>query len=235
MKPRAIICDVYRTILDILPPPENAEGRWKELYGSVFGGVITMSFADFRHRCHEEVGRVHGEARRRGVAFPEVQWPRIVATVLPGFDALDHGRQLDFLLAEQALSRGLGLLPGAAETLSEWSGRGLPLGIASNAQAYTLPELAAALGPAGVGPGIFAPDLTVWSWQLGFSKPDPCFFQTLVSRLAARGIASGEALMVGDRVDNDIRPARAAGLMTWHLHPQGDGGWEALRRQSGHG
>jgi FMN phosphatase YigB (HAD superfamily) len=36
--------------------------------------------------------------------------------------------------------------------------------------------------------------------------------------------------MVGDRADNDIAPACAAGLKTWHLHPQGDGDWNALCR-----
>jgi putative hydrolase of the HAD superfamily len=113
--------------------------------------------------------------------------------------------------------------------LRDWHGSGLPLGIASNAQAYTSHELAAHLGAAGLEPGIFAPDLVLWSWQLGFSKPDPYFFQTLVARLAARGLDPAEVLMVGDRADNDMAPARAAGLMTWHLHPQGDGDWCVLR------
>jgi putative hydrolase of the HAD superfamily len=102
------------------------------------------------------------------------------------------------------------------------------LGIASNAQAYTGPELDAGLAEASLTSAVFAPDLVLWSWQLGFSKPDPYFFQVLLARLAARGIAPGEALMVGDRADNDIAPARAAGLMTWHLQAKGDGGWAAL-------
>lgn len=44
---------------------------------------------------------------------------------------------------------------------------------------------------------------------LGVSKPDPRFYATVVERA---GVASSEVLAVGDRVDNDYEPARAAGL-----------------------
>ncbi|ACZ89586.1 HAD family hydrolase [Streptosporangium roseum] len=57
----------------------------------------------------------------------------------------------------------------------------------------------------------------------GVSKPDPAFFAKVV---AVSGREPGEILYVGDRLDNDIRPARAAGMWTalirrgpWgHLH-----------------
>ncbi len=229
MKPRAVICDVYRTILEILPAPADANARWQELGRTTFGAGKVPDLTVFNDLCRAEIARDHEDARRRGIAFPEVQWPRIVGSVLPEFAEMEASQQSDFILAGQALTRGLRLLPGAADLLRHWHEAGLPLGIASNAQAYTFDELATLLGPAGLEPGIFSPDLVLWSWQLGFSKPDPYFFQTLLARLKARGLAAGEVLMVGDRADNDIAPARAAGLMTWHLHPQGDGDWRALR------
>ncbi|SFK44116.1 haloacid dehalogenase superfamily, subfamily IA, variant 1 with third motif having Dx(3-4)D or Dx(3-4)E [Streptosporangium canum] len=57
----------------------------------------------------------------------------------------------------------------------------------------------------------------------GVSKPDPGFFAKVV---AVSGREPGEILYVGDRLDNDVRPARAAGMWTalirrgpWgHLH-----------------
>ncbi len=229
MKPRAIICDVYRTILDVLPPPPDAEARWVSLCRESFGEEPPFPLAGFLEASRAAVRKNHAIARGRGVAFPEVQWPLILTEILPGFSRLDAVSAMDFQVAEQSLSRGLGLVPGAADLLRAWQDGGLLLGIASNAQAYTLPELAAALVPAGLTPAIFAPDLVIWSWQLGFSKPDPYFFQVLLARLSARGLAPGEVLMVGDRADNDIAPAKAAGMMTWHLHPEGDGGWEDLR------
>jgi FMN phosphatase YigB (HAD superfamily) len=41
----------------------------------------------------------------------------------------------------------------------------------------------------------------------------------LTARLEARGIAPGETVMVGDRLDNDVEPARAFGWQTWLLTP----------------
>lgn len=50
----------------------------------------------------------------------------------------------------------------------------------------------------------------------GVSKPDPAFFaQTLALVETARpGVSPDEILYVGDRTDNDVLPARAAGMRT---------------------
>jgi putative hydrolase of the HAD superfamily len=46
---------------------------------------------------------------------------------------------------------------------------------------------------------------------VGFSKPDPAIFQWALNQA---GCAASEALMVGDRPDNDIAPAKALGMVT---------------------
>ena len=105
-------------------------------------------------------------------------------------------------------------MPGAAEFLSGLQNRGLLTGIASNAQSYTLAELAAA----GIDPSPFPPHLCFWSWQQGYSKPDPGVFQHLATQLATNhSIQPQEILMIGDRADNDIQPARSAGWKIWHF------------------
>jgi FMN phosphatase YigB (HAD superfamily) len=48
------------------------------------------------------------------------------------------------------------------------------------------------------------------------------------ARLAARGICPGEILMIGDRLDNDIAPARAQGWQAWQVGRQEDAGWASL-------
>jgi FMN phosphatase YigB (HAD superfamily) len=54
-------------------------------------------------------------------------------------------------------------------------------------------------------------DLVATSDDWGVSKPDPGFF----ARLAGSApYASSEILYVGDRLDNDIRPASRAGMHT---------------------
>jgi HAD superfamily hydrolase (TIGR01549 family) len=54
-------------------------------------------------------------------------------------------------------------------------------------------------------------DLIGTSDDWGASKPDPAFFERVAEAVP---FEIGEVLYVGDRVDNDIRPAAAAGMPT---------------------
>ena len=122
-----------------------------------------------------------------------------------------------FILRQMQIGRTLSLENGASEVLTFLRERGCVLGIASNSQAYTLRELREHFAPAGLSLDLFDPDVCFWSFAHGFSKPDPHVFQMLTARLEARGITPGETLMVGDRLDNDIEPARAFTWRTWLL------------------
>ena len=57
-------------------------------------------------------------------------------------------------------------------------------------------------------------DIVYSSEEMGCSKPAPNLF---LSALEAVGCAPEEACMVGDRIDNDIRPAKKLGMMTVRL------------------
>lgn len=57
-------------------------------------------------------------------------------------------------------------------------------------------------------------DIVYSSEEMGRSKPAPDLF---LSALDAVGCAPEEACMVGDRIDNDIRPAKKLGMMTIRL------------------
>ena len=57
-------------------------------------------------------------------------------------------------------------------------------------------------------------DFVYSSEEMGRSKPAPDLF---LSALGAVGCAPEEACMVGDRIDNDIRPAKKLGMMTVRL------------------
>ena len=54
-------------------------------------------------------------------------------------------------------------------------------------------------------------DLVVASAEEGVAKPDTRLFQIALRRA---GCEAREAVMVGDRIDNDIRPARRLGMRT---------------------
>jgi HAD superfamily hydrolase (TIGR01509 family) len=57
-------------------------------------------------------------------------------------------------------------------------------------------------------------DLIASSAAWGVEKPAPEFFERVVSEC---GCAPGQIAYVGDRVDNDVLPARAAGMRAVHL------------------
>ncbi len=69
--------------------------------------------------------------------------------------------------------------------------------------------------PTEAGPALSAMDLgadaIVISDDIGLQKPDPRFFAHVCS---VAGAAPAEVMYVGDRVDNDVRPARTAGMVT---------------------
>ena len=53
--------------------------------------------------------------------------------------------------------------------------------------------------------------LCLSSAELGLKKPDPEIFQLALSQ---SGCEPEQAVMIGDRLDNDIRPARLQGWKT---------------------
>lgn len=231
---KAIICDVYRTVLDVREPPANPEQLWGVLFQRVFGKGPALTLEQLEFRCRHFVSEAHQEARERGIGYPEVNWPSIMSRALPGFSALPRADADAFLFDQAQLFRSLRIMPGCATALRECAARGILLGIASNAQAYTLRELELALNEAGLDSTVFQSDLTFWSFEHGFSKPDPYVFQILRARLQDRRLSESETLMVGDREDNDILPAQAAGWRTWLFsdtrkdREQGD--WSTLAR-----
>ncbi|MBL9209670.1 MAG: HAD family hydrolase [Opitutaceae bacterium] len=232
MNVRAVIFDVYQTLLAVGPAPADRDARWQELTRATFGPTARLGLEDFILACDAVIAREHAVSRTAGIRFPEIFWPDVVREVIPAFGALPAAAQADFLLRQKSLLHTVSLMPGADAVLRWLHEREVPAGIASNAQPYTLLELARELAPAGIGLGRFAPDLCFWSFAHGFSKPDPHVFRLLSARLQARGIAAGDTLMVGDRLDNDIAPARAQGWRTWQLGAasggETGGDWAAL-------
>ena len=92
------------------------------------------------------------------------------------------------------------LYPDVREALSALRRAGFRVGIAGNqppgvAEALTAMRLEA--------------DFIATSAQWGVSKPEPGFFAEV---LKATGAEPGHIAYVGDRLDNDVEPARAAGM-----------------------
>jgi HAD superfamily hydrolase (TIGR01549 family) len=92
------------------------------------------------------------------------------------------------------------LYPDARECLTRLRADGFRVGVVGNQPPGLAAELRALELPA---------DVLATSAEWGVAKPDPAFFQRLVE---SAGFLPAEIVYVGDQIDNDVRPALAAGL-----------------------
>jgi HAD superfamily hydrolase (TIGR01549 family) len=104
------------------------------------------------------------------------------------------------------------LYPDARACLSDLRARGVKVLIAGNQPKEAEGSLRELDLPA---------DFIASSAGWGVSKPDPRFFDKVIE---AAGVAPEHIAYVGDRVDNDVVPARAAGMTAVFLR-RGPWGW----------
>ena len=98
------------------------------------------------------------------------------------------------------------LLPGALEVLDDLR-RDHHVGILANQPATVRSHLEAT--------GVAArAELVLLSDEVRRAKPDPALYRVALERA---GCPPGEAVMVGDRIDNDVVPAKAVGMRTVRL------------------
>ncbi len=90
------------------------------------------------------------------------------------------------------------------ETLRILCEKGYKLGVIAN----QLPGAKERLEAWGIGKYF---EVTASSAEIGVSKPDPRIFKTA---LEMAGCKPENAVMIGDRLDNDIRPAKELGMRT---------------------
>lgn len=184
MSPRAVLFDIYGTLLRSAAGEVHPDPALREL--------IANAHAASPH------------------PFPEVDIREIHAALHPGLGA-DEIETI--ALAHERRANPVAPMPGAAEALRGLSARGIPLGLVSNAQFYTVPVLEEAIGASLTELGI-EPGLCGFSYLERRAKPDTCLFELLRDQLAKRGIRAADVLCIGNDVRNDIEPARATGFRT---------------------
>lgn len=146
-----------------------------------------------RHTFHAMFGAVIAQGRDYRETFQEFR---------PGFDLYEEREKR--VAAGQPETFGEGdLYEDVRPALTKLRAGGLWLGIAGN-QTVRAGRILRSLFSDGV-------DLIGTSDDWGASKPDPEFFKRVA---AVVPFESDEILYVGDRCDNDIRPAVEAGMHT---------------------
>jgi HAD superfamily hydrolase (TIGR01549 family) len=129
---------------------------------------------------------------------------RVFDRFRPGFD-LEAARRERAAQNDFDLFTAADLYPDAVRCLRALRERGYVIGIAGN-QPAEAEEILKGLG--------LAIDIVTSSTSLGAEKPSPAFFEKLAK---AADAAVSEIAYVGDRLDNDVLPARDIGMVSVFL------------------
>jgi FMN phosphatase YigB (HAD superfamily) len=135
-----------------------------------------------------EQGRDHRELF--DIVSPDVGWKGV-------YEHFRNDARLPYLPED--------LYPDVRPALENLRSQGYFVGIAGNQPVEREKDLLEMNLPA---------DLIATSGGWGLNKPNPRFFDRVV---AEAGCEPGEIAYVGDRVDNDVLPAAAAGLIPIHI------------------
>ena len=154
------------------------------------------TWADWLGVPRHTFSAVFGAVIARGLDYRET-----FQVFRPGFDLAEERERR--AAAGQPESFGAeNLYPDARHCLAELRKLGLRVGIAGNQTARAEQILKALDLPV---------DVIGTSDGWGVEKPSPAFFERLIDEA---GVPADQVLYVGDRLDNDIRPAQAAGIQT---------------------
>jgi putative hydrolase of the HAD superfamily len=184
VSPRAVLFDIYGTLLSSTAGELHPDPALRDL-----------------------IAKAHAASPH---PFPEIDIREIHAALHPDLASVEIEA---LAIAHEKKANPVTPMPGAAETLRQLAAKGIPLGLISNAQFYTVPILEEALGATLTELGV-DPDLCCFSYLEGRAKPDPHLFEILRDKLALRGIPAAEVLSIGNDVRNDVDPARATGFLT---------------------
>jgi HAD superfamily hydrolase (TIGR01509 family) len=139
---------------------------------------------------------------------PQVLWAALGVTIARGEDHTELWRHLGVerpAAWDELTYASDDLYPDALACLEALRARGLFVGVVGNQTAALEGWAREEALPA---------DYLSSSASWGVRKPAPEFFQKVIE---AAGAEPGEIAYVGDRVDNDVIPAAAAGLVAVHL------------------
>ncbi len=219
---KVIIFDIYGTLLSSAAGDVGtdfvAQNTTSFQQALVDGGLIRPSdeLAEEGTRLiEEEIKLAHGMSKQQGIRFPEVDILQIWKGVLLqlGYGARDIFQVRLLALSYECRTNPVWPMEGLAPFFQALSGKGISLGILSNAQFYTPILLETLLGQPLERLGFYL-DLVIWSYRAGEGKPSPRLFKQMNRRLSNIGVEPHEVVYVGNDMLKDVWPASVAGWQT---------------------
>jgi len=255
---RAVLWDVYGTLCGVSLGDLDTTLQHEDLLERAAGAVIDeFSLGEALERWYPqqqpevalknrylqliEISRA--ESRRRSIEYPEVVIENIWAWILHGCVAAGYQMPRDGDLMDMAYRMGYYfdqslqktyLYPEAGQCLAALEEAGIIQGIISNAQFYTPIHLRRLLRKE-LGrqylelEDIFNEELILFSYELGYNKPNPGAFNRAIEFLLGRGLAAGDIVYVGNDMLNDVWAAKRCGMRT--ILFAGDSNQIVLRRE----
>ena len=217
---RALLCDAVGTLIRTREPPAFTYCRFAAAHGIACETTVVEA------RLREALATLRppsGGALATFSAREREDWRGVVRTSLGR--AAAEGPCFDALFAFYATATAWETLPGVQAALEAARARGLRTAVASNMD-HRLPHVLADLGLAPHFDAVVIPS------SCGHAKPDARFFHAACERLE---VAPSASLYVGDREQDCVAAARAAGLTAVRYDPSGSEpeivrGWDALKR-----
>lgn len=196
-RPAAILLDALGTLVALEPPAPRLRAELAERFGldvseDEAARAITAEIAYYRAHLDEGRDATGLEALRRRCA-------EVLRSALPGEGA---GLELDPLVEALLAALHFTTFPDVRPALEAARERGQRLIVVSNWDV----SLIGVLRGLELEPLL---DAIVTSAAAGARKPSPAIFE---QALGLAGVAAGEAIHVGDTLDEDVAGARAAGI-----------------------
>ncbi len=196
---RALLLDAMGTLIRLDPPGPRLR---RELHRRF---ALRLSPAEAEVAMAAEIAlyreRMHGASDPAKVrALRDAAAEALRAGLPPGRRLPDvpTAAMVEVLLASLSFTA----YPDAAPALRRLREPGVRIVVVSNWDS-SLPEVLARVGLAGLL------DVILTSSMAGAAKPDPEIFATALARA---GVGAGQAVHVGDDLDQDVAGARAAGI-----------------------
>lgn len=228
---KAVIFDIYGTLLisssgDIDQASLSAENMQQAMQAGGFDfDTCDSSVCKFLlDQLRNKIDLQHDELRSKGHPFPDVDIFRVWKEMFQeaenaGLIKLSGDESwADTIMVFELLSNRVYPMPGMKEILQWIKGKGIPMGIVSNAQFYTPIIMNHFLTGTFITEQqieLFEDDLSVFSFKELRAKPDTSLFSKFIPALKNKyGIQPNETIFVGNDMLKDIVTAKDSGLRT---------------------